>query len=191
MKGIALDTALELHPGNFYLILAPRRLGRQMMNTFAARLALNGSLRVVDAGNWFDAHSIARQVRLQTIQLKQALNRISVARAFTCYQVLSLLEGLSNSPEPTLMMSLLSTFADENVPELERGRLMEEVIGNLHRLSQHAPVVASVAPESAEIFGQPHHISPLPTALLEMLEDAADQVLRYTYPDGYVQGRLF
>lgn len=186
-----MDTALELHSGNLYLILAPRQLCRQLMNTFAARLALNGSLRVVDAGNWFDAHSIARQVRQQTTQLKQALERISITRAFTCYQVLSLLEGFPNSQEPTLVMNLLSTFADENVPELERSRLLEEVIGNLRRLSRHAPVVIGVVPESAEIFGQPHHISPLPTALLEILKDAANQVVRYTYPEGYVQGRLF
>jgi hypothetical protein len=183
--------SLDLRPGRLYLVLAPRPLGRRSMNAFAARLALAGGVRVLDCGNIFDALAIARQVRRQTEELETILERLSVARAFTCYQVLTLLAETTANSEPTLVMDLLSTFSDENVNLAERYRLLEQAIAHLRRLSQLAPVAVSAAPLEEPALDRPGHAPPLPAAMLEGLELAADQVLRFVYPDQPVQGKLW
>jgi hypothetical protein len=72
------------------------------MLDLAARLALRGELRVLDGGNSFNAYTVARNLgRLVGgggSALEEALQRIQVARAFTCYQVLTLLNRNSCSP---------------------------------------------------------------------------------------------
>jgi len=195
----ALDkhSALELRPGSLYLILAPRRLGRLLMNSFAARLALVGGVRILDSGNWFDALAVARQVRRQTAQLDQVLGRVQVQRAFTCYQAAVLLNQQPSGREPVLVLDLLSTFADESVPLNERARLLDQAVADLRRLSSLAPTAVSAAPtpSGADGVGLPaghpaRFTAPLP-AMLAQLEDAADQVVHLMLPEGAVQPALW
>ncbi|HUF37628.1 MAG TPA: hypothetical protein VMN57_03825, partial [Anaerolineales bacterium] len=72
------------------LVAAPRAARTQML-ALAARLALAGPLRVLDGGNSFDAFAVARHLRGHTPRVEPALDRIRVQRAFTCYQLLTLL----------------------------------------------------------------------------------------------------
>jgi hypothetical protein len=177
----SMDASIQLHPGQLYLILAPRSAGRKLANAFIARLALAGEVRVLDGGNLFDFHTIARSVRRETYELEAALERICVARAFTCYQMVALLVQTPTSQAPTLVLDLLSTFYDENVPLLERLRLLEQSLAQLRRLSQPAPVVVSAAGSPADPSGE----------LLARLETEADHVLRLEPPVQVVQERLF
>lgn len=62
------------------------------MLEMSALLALRGPVRVLDNGNSYNALYVARFIRQQTVRLDDALSRIAVARAFTCYQVITLLE---------------------------------------------------------------------------------------------------
>lgn len=198
-----MEMSLDLRPGRLYLILAPRQPGRRVMTELTARLALAGEARVLDAGNWFEAHAIARLVRRRTTELQAALERVRVARAFTCYQVITLLEQSPASETPTLVLNLLSTFMDESVPLAEREQLLEQAIGHLRRLSRVAPVAVSVAPPPAaagelmlpppymgEPGGGPPDRDQL-AAMVASLEEAADQVLRFLYPEQPVQGKLW
>jgi hypothetical protein len=201
-----MDTSLELRPGRLYLILAPRQAGRRVMTELTARLAVAGDVRVLDAGNWFEAHAIARLVRRQTTlgsnELQAALERVKVARAFTCYQVIALLEQSLDGPTPTLVLNLLSTFMDESVPLVERERLLGQATAHLRRLSRIAPVAVSAAPPPASAdelllpppyHGEPGGGPPDPSqmaAMVTSLEEAADQVLHFLYPEQPVQGRF-
>jgi len=194
---IELGTTVPLRPGRLYLILAPRRLGRSLMNSFAARLALAGPVHVLDGGNGFDAHTIARQVRRQTAQLELALGRLRIARAFTCYQMVAMLSAQPATSQPLLVLDLLATFCDESVPQVERSRLLDQAILDLQRLSGPAPVAVSAAPwadgtaDERLPLGHPARFAaPLP-GMLARLEDAASQVLRFVYPDGPIQGRFW
>jgi len=187
------ETALQLSPGRLHLLIAPRSLGRQMNSAMIARIALSHSLcppgsgvRVVDGGNCFDARSIARLLRRQTSELYAALERIRVQRAFTCYQMLTMLIHSSTNNEPLVVLDLLATFYDENASKMERLRLLEHSLGQLRRLSSIATVLISSPP--------PPSISPgldAPTEFLERLEAAADQVWRFEAPPVPAQERLF
>ncbi len=141
-----MDDIDLLQPGSFSLLVAPAAAGARLLNGCAARLALKGSLRVLDGENRFDAYTIARLVRQHTPLVETVLQRIAVARAFTCQQILALLSSLPESSEPVLVMGLLASFADENVPIGERSYLLRGCLAQLKRLARCAPVLVSAQP---------------------------------------------
>jgi hypothetical protein len=159
----------DLIPGQFWVVSLPRS-SRNLVLNLAARLALETPLRVLDSGNCFNVYTVAQILRSYTAEVNPALERISVARAFTCYQVNTLLENTPADSRPTLVLDLLATFYDESVPTRERQRLLHLNASELRRLSRQGRVMASVhlpppdAPHAAE--------------LQEILEEAADQVWR-------------
>jgi hypothetical protein len=145
------------------LVVGPRSLNTALL-TAIARLGEGGPVRVLDGGNRFNAYVVARAARGRP----EVLNRITVSRAFTCYQVLSLLESTptlqaasdppirnTNRPAPLRLVALdlLNTFYDESVQAGERMRLLQACILHLERLagaggnalSVHPPAVASQA----------------------------------------------
>jgi len=158
-----------LHPGKQeLLVIAGPHAVSQYMLSLAAWLAQRGPLRVLDGGNRFNAYTVARELRRAgTLDQTQALSRIRVARAFTCHQVLSLLENTPRHSTPTLVIDLLDTFYDESVNLEERRRLAHKCAGHLRRLSQFATVAVSVRP--------PRPPRTDPTGILEIIQDAADQ----------------
>lgn len=157
-----------LYPGRLHLLLAASPARHELVNTVIARLACGGPLRILDGGNCFQAHRIARLLRRQTPNLNEALANIHIARAFTCYQSLALLSETPALPLPLLALDLLTTFYDESVPLPERLRLLRSCLSQLHRLSRRAPVLVSA--------GTPAQNQP--NELITLLEDAADQVWR-------------
>jgi hypothetical protein len=172
---------LQLSPRQLHLVIAPHRIQRQMMTLLTARMALKGRVRLVDAGNCFDGYGLARQLRLQTTYWQQALERVSVARAFTCYQVDTLLSETAADPAPALVLNLLDTFYDENVKLPERLRLLEASLRELRRLCHMASVAVSASLPSRD----------QPPELLEMLSAASAQVWSYEEPQPVEPLRLF
>jgi hypothetical protein len=154
--------------GSLLLLIAPRSFLREALPPFIAHLAASELIRVLDGGNCFHGYAIARALRRQTAGVQAALERIQVARAFTCYQVLTLLSETSSGFVPTLGLELLGTFYDESVPLEERRRLLEQSLLHLQRLSQMAPVALS-ASSSADSQSD---------EWLPMLQEAAARVWR-------------
>lgn len=140
-----------------------------MMVEIAARLALNGAVRVLDGGNRFNVYPVAQAVRRLTPRLEETLSHITLSRAFTCYQVVTLLQETPARPVPTLVLDILSTFLDENVTLDESRRLLQVSIEQLTRLSLAAPVVVSVKPLLA--------LSADRLPLLDMLSEAASRTI--------------
>ncbi len=176
-----MDQTLQLSPRQLHLLIAPHRLQRQMMTLLAARLAVSGRVRLLDAGNGFDGYGLARQLRQQTSYWQAALERVSVARAFTCYQVETLLTDSVADPSPVLVINLLDTFYDENVKLVERLRLLEVSLAQLRRLCRAAAVAVSTCQTAPD----------QPAELLEKLEGASAQVWSYTEPQPLEPLRLF
>jgi hypothetical protein len=113
------------------------------------RLVQQTPLRLIDGGNRFDPYRCSRVVAAALAPgecLDALLKRIQIARAFTCYQMLTLLSELPASPFPVLALDLLATFYDESVPAPEAERLLSECVSHLRRLSAQAPVVVSIGP---------------------------------------------
>ena len=171
----------DILPGRIILVVAAsHRTSRGVMADITARLALMGSVTVIDSGNSFDSFRIARSIRQYTHELKNALQRIQIARAFTCYQVIALLEQTPTTSQPLLILDFLTNFYDEDVPVSECSRLLHESMHHIRRLSQTAPVIVSTRPPRVEqldrlvlfeqfreisenvfIFGQPEILPPL------------------------------
>jgi len=178
---------LRAHPASPYarlLVLVGAHAASHTMLTFAALLARRGPLRVLDCGNRFNAHVTARALRSQgETNLSQALARIQVARAFTCYQALVLLEEAPAQNTPTLALDLLDTFYDESAPLSDRLRLAQDCSDHLRRLSQGAPVVASLRP--------PRPPKTDPSGLQEIIQSAADLLWYQEVPNVEPPPRLF
>jgi hypothetical protein len=150
------------------LVLGPHAAQSQMLD-LAAHLAVAGPVRVLDCGNQFNVYPVARAVRRQTSRLSEALGRIHLARAFTCYQVLALLEETPAEGAPTLVFDLLSTFYDEDVRLPESQRLLRICLAGLRRLSQAAPVIVAARPPKPIVYAER-------VVLLEALQSAVSTV---------------
>jgi len=138
-----MDNELTLLDRHLHFLAAPRPQLDHLVQAGIVRLGLTGKVRVIDGGNRFDPYRIARLVRRETGELTAILGGITVARAFTCYQVLALLEVQAVLAVPLLVLDLLSTFADENVRYIERSRLLDGCIVQLQRLAGAAPVLVT------------------------------------------------
>jgi hypothetical protein len=116
--------------------------------------------------------------------LKEALGRISLARAFTCYQMLTLLSETPAIPQqPTLVLDLLATFYDESVRAADALHLLENCLADLRRLSAQAPVVVSARPPRPGrgfTYGfTPESARP---ELMAALKSAADEIVAWEAP---------
>lgn len=130
---------------NQILLVMGEHAASNWMWQLSAWLAIKGNLRVLDAGNRFNAYPVAQAIRRQHQNPRVVLERIRLSRAFTCYQVDVLLEEWLPQPHPTLVFDLLATFYDENVNLPESQRLLRQVIWRLQQLSKLAPVVVSTS----------------------------------------------
>jgi hypothetical protein len=141
ITSITPGTSLEPKTGSFILLVGPRSLNTTLLN-LVARLGERLPVRVLDGGNRFNVYSVARQAAGRP----EVLARITVSRAFTCYQVLSLLESTPATACPFVVLDLLNTFYDESVHAGERKRLLQGCISHLHRLERAAGGVVSLHP---------------------------------------------
>jgi hypothetical protein len=153
-------TSIEPEAGSWLLLVGPRSLNAAMLAAIA-RLGERGDLRVLDGGNRFNAYPVARAAQGRP----EILNRITVSRAFTCYQVLSLLESTPAIRTPLVILDMLNTFYDESVNRGERKRILRACITHLKRLQRSAGGVISVHPPAVP--------SPAAQELLELLQAAA------------------
>ena len=125
------------------IALAPRN---EPMSTLIAELALRGPVTVLDAGNRFEAYRIAQQVRRKSLNVNNIAQHISVRRAFTCYQTVSLLEETHALPQPYVILDLLATFQDDQVTVPESRRLLKICLREIERVRCTAPVAISLSP---------------------------------------------
>jgi len=169
--------------GKITLAVVSRRSIQPLLG-LAARLAQHAPLRVLDGGNCFNAYVVAQALRQQTQDVEAALERITVARVFTCYQMVTLLDETPAVPEATLVLDLLATFRDETVPLAERQRLLVHCLGRLECLAAAAPLLVSASPDGGPpMSGVNGRRTPLLNdELLARLEQAADQVWRFGSP---------
>lgn len=179
-----MDEITDIRPGKWTLLVLSRGMHAPLLSNLH-RLAERSPLTVLDGGNRFNAYLVARGARGQT----ELLERITVSRAFTCYQMLTLLETTpaplascqrdcvraarsrpAALPRPILVLDMLNTFYDESVRVHERRRLLENCIFHLDRLSRPAGGAVTVHPPAVP--------SPEAIEFVRMLEShAADMWL--------------
>ena len=160
----SMDTLTFPLPNQVFLIVAPHAARSHMLD-LAARLALHGGVRILDAGNQCNVYPIAQRLRRSTPDVNTALARIQVRRAFTCYQVAALLVETPPAPTATLVLDFLATFYDEDVRLPEATQLLRGCLSHLRRLAEQAPVLVAARP--------PAPVCAERVVLLDLLRDSA------------------
>lgn len=145
-----MDLITLSHIPSLQLLIAPSPFQREVSLKFIAELAQTGPVRVLDGGNRFDVLTLNRELRRRDLPLYTALEHIQVARAFTCYQMTTLLEGPAPVSTPTLVLNLLATFQDENASLPERLRLLDICLHCLRKNARQTPVLVILHPQPAE-----------------------------------------
>jgi len=105
-----------------------------------AELALRGKVLVIDGGNRLQAYSLARALRERTTRLDLLSQRLLIRRAFTAYQMLTLLESTPALTSPLVILDLLATFYDETLAVGSARWLIQRCLQQIDRLQNHAPV---------------------------------------------------
>jgi hypothetical protein len=169
-----------LHSGTLSIIILPKPSLQGPLLELVAALALRGPLRVLDGGNAFRPYPLAQALRRHTPTIQPVLERIQLARAFTCYQVAALLWQSPALASPSVVLDMLATFQDESVPFGERRRLLDTCLPALRALCQTSPVLVSIRPgdpilqaqllEAADQVWQPEEPPPPPVLRLPLGE---------------------
>jgi hypothetical protein len=172
----SIDVA-GLSRGQLALIMHPHPTLHGRLLTLAAELAAqqgeHSSLLVLDGGNCFNVYPVAQSLRRYTADVARSLKRIQVARAFTCFEMACLIQRTNWTvhavqPNAILVLDMLSTFRDENVPLNERQRLLQSCLPDLRRLAQRTPILVSTRPADQ--------------VLTQNLLDAADPIWELELP---------
>ncbi|MDI7260310.1 MAG: hypothetical protein QME90_10355 [Thermodesulfobacteriota bacterium] len=100
-----------------------------------------GDVIVLDGANRFDPYTVSSFARKALIPPERLLKRIRIARAFTCYQMttlmgklISLVGAIHESPlqKPrVIVLGPITTFLDQDVPEREVRPLFERSLRKL------------------------------------------------------------
>lgn len=147
--------------------------GAARMLDVTARLSLLGPLYLLDCGNRSNMYRVARTLRTLTDDPVAVMRNIRLSRAFTCYQVVALLEKVAARPAaPVLVLDLLSTFMDESVQLQESACLFASALQHLQSVGQTVPVVVSAKPLLS--------LSAPRLGLLQQLKEAAAEVWEET-----------
>lgn len=173
-----MNELLALSPGEIVFLQSPPQ---ELMLSLIAALAVERPLMVLDGNNQFDAYRVARLIRRRTADLDPVLDRVFVARAFTCHQVVTLFDQTAPQPMIHVVLDLLATFDDESVNSEESHRLLRYVLGCARHLSHHAPVIISARPPRTD------QRQGLLTAVVEL----ADHCLVWDTPVASAAPRLF
>lgn len=131
---------------NSLIVVSSHNAAKEEVAALSAELAQRGSVTVLDGGNCFPFYRFARLIRSQSYEGAVAVKRLFIRRAFTCYQMLELLSSSPALDQPCLVLNLLATFYDEQIPEREVRRLLVACLMEVNRLSMRAPVMISLSP---------------------------------------------
>ncbi len=123
---------------------------RTESTTLIAELGLRGAVTILDGGNRYRPYQVATFLRRKTVDISSAANRLFSRRAFTCYEMNTLLSSTPSLNQPCLILDLLNTFYDDHVPTYEAYRLLKSCLGQMQRLVLSGPVVVTLAPPLAD-----------------------------------------
>ena len=122
-------------------------LGKERENIIEiiTQLVLRGSLYLIIAGDWFVDHDDVRySVFRYTNAFDEVLDRLRLARARTCFQLLDLLTEADTENKSVLILDPLHHFYNEDVELPVRNRILERCCQYIKRLSLSNPVAMLV-----------------------------------------------
>lgn len=128
----AARLAALLGAGRVGLLEAPSV--RRAASLLAALAAAAGRRTLVqEAGGGFDPYAVARHARAWGLDPRPLLERIRIARAFTCHQARALASRRTGA-EAIVLAGGAATFLDEDVPDREAAILFRRFVDELAHL---------------------------------------------------------
>lgn len=117
-----------------------------MMEITARAACRRKPVRYICGDNRFDPYAIARFARLAGVDSYSVLDSILIARAFTAYQLVELVERLDNTPsnECLIISGPCSSFYDEDIPLIDAARLFYRMLWRLVDYSRSGKQVLMV-----------------------------------------------
>ncbi|HEY5984705.1 MAG TPA: hypothetical protein VIU38_14660 [Anaerolineales bacterium] len=185
-----MQTLPELASNSLQLVSQPARLrlietaGRQSegITELFATLALRGSFYAIAGGEWLPTYALVQSIRRRTPEVHRVLERVRLARPFTCYQVLDLLEDIRPERDPVLVLDFLHHFYNPDIQPFVRRRVLEQCCTHLQRLALMRPLIVFIERLPTEEYRQ---YFPLVAAMadevlqLDTLPAAADVQLSF------------
>jgi hypothetical protein len=156
-----MNTLPDLATHSLTLVSQPARLllietkGRQsegITELFAA-MAMRGSFYAIAGGEWLPTYALVQSIRRRTPEVKEILGRVRLARPFTCYQVLDLLEDVRPEHDPILVLDLLHHFYNPDIQPAVRKRVLEQCCRHLQRLALSRSLLVFVEQMRTEEYG--------------------------------------
>ena len=111
---------------------------------------LGSNVIYVDGGNTFRLYQVARLAQLHKLNPKEALERVYISRAFTAYQMTSLImDQLKETVKKydaklAILSDIAGFFLDKDVPEDEARSVFSQVTAYLSRFARENQVILVV-----------------------------------------------
>lgn len=127
--------------GGVYLIYGEPYVLELAQKMLSRPLLARTPVVVVDGNNRFNLYLYTRMAQYFARRPEEFLRRIKISRAFTCHQMVSLVERVEKAAEKyqtplILALDPLATFYDENVPVFEANKLFRKLERTLRELAQ-------------------------------------------------------
>lgn len=129
------------------IVWGEAHVARLAARTAAEAVSHGVTVAVIDAALAFEVTAIAACAQARRVPPERFLRHIFIARAFTCYQVATLLcerlDPLLAAQQVGLVILLgpCTTFFDENVPFKEAFLLFQRLLEKLTALCAHGPLL--------------------------------------------------
>src|SRR5207302_196417 len=102
----------------------------------AAHFACEQPVRFVCGDNYFDPYCVGRVAKSRGVAAEEALRSILIARAFTAYQLVELVQALTPTPgQVVIITGVASAFFDDELSEIEAAKLFYRTLWHLVELS--------------------------------------------------------
>jgi len=126
---------------------------------YAGSARARGRISLLEGANRFHPYRIGELGRAFGVDAADTLRRIRLARAFTAYQMVALVDGWTREVRrhaPTLLVGhdLPALFADAEIPDEERAALLGHVARTLAALAREVrlPLLLTLSPDSFARF---------------------------------------
>jgi predicted ATP-dependent serine protease len=108
---------------------------------------LNSSVVFIDGGNTFRLYQVSRLAQLHHLDPKRTLERIYISRAFTAYQMTSLImEHLKEAVEKytakvVIISDIAGLFLDKDIPDEEAEQVLSQVASYLQTFARQNRII--------------------------------------------------
>jgi len=132
------------HLGQLLLVKTVNK-DREAILELITQWILRGSFYLIAAGEWLPDHDDLRySVCRYTAAMDEVLDHLTLARPFTCLQLLDLLMEADKQNKPILILDVLHLFYDSDVDLSLRYSTLEKCCQYIRRLSFSNPVAVLV-----------------------------------------------